>query len=348
MSDKLLMGRRWKPGSRGRSAGMAFLLALGLGLPCPGQHQVTLKSGSMHECRIVGFADGIFTIEFPDGTRRQASQANIASIQFEGGAPSPLPPEFGLIDAPVPESAPPAPAARPAPTSRLKLASNWESRLGRGNLSIGDAARLLSKCGTPQIDLEGKATVIWGNLTYLMPLQEARKILNLGMSQKTPMTCAALPPSSFFHYAFSGNFEDGFNRLYLITDFADQIVGVQLQDNTSRAERWLPPYTDAYSAEWSLYNFANDRRKANPDWLIGFYVCAGSRTIMGYPPRGGPMNPSTDTGVGEGVVRVDSDLVSVNYDRYHFITETKSRERNRLLVAQPVVDLMLYIGQKSR
>jgi len=328
------------------SAILAILLVPWMVLSCAGQHRITLKSGSTHECRILEFENGVFTIEFPDGTHRQAVQANIARIEFDAVEPSALPPEFGLVDAPASEIADFKPEAAVS-MSKLRLASNWESRLGRGNITIRDTARLLSSCGTPMVDLAGKHTTIWGKITYLMPLQEAKKILNLGLSQKTAITCSAFPPSSFFYYAFSGHYEDGFNRLYLITDFADQIVGVQMQDNSSREERWFP-YSDAYSAEWSLYNYVNDRKKANPNWLIGFYVCQGSRTIMGYPPRGGPMNQLGMTGVGEGVIRIDSDLFSITRDRYNYTVDDKSRERNRLLLAQPIVDLMLHIVQKSR
>ena len=162
------------------------------------------------------------------------------------------------------------------------------------------------------------------------------------------MTCAAFAPNSFFYHAFSGSFDEGFNRMYLVTDFADQVVGVQWQDNVSQDRRWFP-YSDSYSQEWSQYNFVGDRRKGNPNWLVGFYVCQGSKAILGYPPRSGTRDENIygATGVNEGVVRVDSDLFSVSKDRWNITSDEKSRERNRLLLAQPIVDLMLYIVQKS-
>jgi len=329
--------------------GVAFLL-MGLlwgGIPCQGQSIVHFRSGPKYECKILEYNNGVFFIELPDGTRKKAGEDYITRIQFVTTTPDTLPAEFGLGDVPNPNSPPPKPAVRIRNSLRLKLASNWQARLPRGDLALGDTARLLSKCGTPQIDLAGQAITLWGKITYLMPLRKAKKILSLGPSSKDPIQCASFPPRSFFFHVFNGSFEDGFKRLFLITDMADQIVGVQLQDNSSRTERWFP-YPQSYSADWSLYNFVQDRKKAKRNWEVGFYVCKGSQRIMGYPPGGAPMNG--ETGVNKGVVRIDSDLFSIARDRYNYIniTRSKSRERVRLILAQPIVDLMLYVVQKSR
>lgn len=332
---------------------------------CSAQSIVTLKSGRTIECTIIEYANGIFHVQMPDGSRRVTSQDNIARIQFNTPSADALPPEFGLSDAPVhtpptnqeyefPAPLTPAPAITPQitpakTTSQLKLASNWQLRLARGNLALKDTARLLARCGTPQIDLLGKEITIWGKVTYLMPMNEARKLLGLGISSRSALTCAAFAPNSFFYHAFSGRYEDGFNRMYIITDFADQVVGIQWQDNSSQDKRWFP-YSDSYSQEWSQYNFVDDRRKGNPNWLIGFYVCQGNKAILGYPPRTSTRDENIygQTGVNTGVVRIDSDLFSITKDRWDMTRDEKSRERNRLLLAQPIVDLMLYIVQQSR
>lgn len=345
------------------SSAWVLVMVFGISI-CNGQSQITLKSGRAIECTVLEYANGIFHFEMPDGSRRVTSQDNIARIVFRAESSTELPPEFGLDDAPpqapptvrepIFPSTPPTPPAvsPPAPPppckSKLKLASNWQLRLARGNLALKDTARLLSRCGTPQIDLEGKPITIWNKVTYLMPIQEAKKQLGLGLSSRNALTCAAFAPNSFFCHAFSGSFDEGFNRIFIITDFADQVVGFQWQDNVSQDRRWFP-YSDSYSQEWSQYNFAGDRRKGNPNWLVGFYVCQGSKAIMGYPPRTGTRDENVygPTGVNEGVVRIDSDLFSVTKDRWDIIIDEKSRERNRLLLAQPIVDLMLYIVQKS-
>jgi len=223
-------------------------------------------------------------------------------------------------------------------------------RLGRGGTSHRDTARLLTGCGTPQVDLDGKAIDLWGPITYLMPLDDARQALSLKTSRKAPVTSSVFPPNSFFFHEFSGNFEDGFTKMFLVTDVADQIVAVQFQDNSSRPERWFPEYNNNYSTEWSLFNFLSDGKKANSNWQIGYYVCQGGKAVMGYPPRGGSIHPLSGgpTGVNEGVIRVDSDLFSLTRDRWNIVTDAKSRQRVRIYLPQPVVDLMLYVAQEVR
>lgn len=333
-------------------AGLMVLAAV-LGIPGAAGDTMYLKSGKIYTGKILGFNEGAFEMEIEGATRR-APAIYVDRVEFTAPEPPPPAEEMGWTEeVPEPEAAVEPAAAEPAPAAvcsgRLVLTTHWQSRIGRGNISLANTARLLSGCGTPQIDLAAKPIVVWKNVSYLMPLQEAKKSLGLGSSSRSVMTCAAFPADSFFFHAFPGNYEDGFNQLFLITDYANQVVGVQLQDNTSRAERWFPEYSGIYSEEWSLYNFVNDRKKGNSNWLIGFYVCQGSKTIMGYPPRTTPLN--APTGVNEGVVRVDSDLFSITRSQAYYYTSTtdsKSRERNRLLLAQPVVDLMLYIAQKSR
>ena len=342
-------------------AWLAALAAVG-GIPGASGDTVYLKSGKIYSGKVLGFNDGAFEVEI-EGSTRRAPAIYVDRVEFSPAKPAPPPaapaPEFPGPEAEPPAAEPPAaaepppppapPAARAVRSAQLTLTTHWQSRIGRGNISLANTARLLSNCGTPQIDLAAKPIVLWKNVTYLMPLLEAKKALGLGSSSRSVMTCAAFPADSFFFHAFPGNYEDGFNQLFLITDYANQVVGLQWQDNTSRAERWFPEYTGLYSEEWSLYNFVNDRKKGNSNWLVGFYVCQGAKTIMGYPPRTTPIN--APTGINEGVVRVDSDLFSVTRSQAYYYTcttDSKSRERNRLLLAQPIVDLMLYIAQKSR
>ena len=351
MSYNMLAGGRPKTKALARFVWLGLIVFAWSGSTGFGQSILSFQTGETRRCRVLEYANGAFVVELPDGSRRTVQQENIARIQFESPISESLPSEFGLADETAPAASAPTPAVSTITTnsSRLVLVSQWQSRLGRGNLSLGDAAHLLSKCGTPQVDLVGKNIAVWNNITYLMPVQEAKKRLNLGISTRSAMTCAAFPPDSFFFHEFSGNYEDGFKRLYLITDYADQVVGVQLQDNTSKAERWFP-YTGSYSADWGLYNFVNNRKKANSNWMVGVYVCKGGQAIMGYPPSQVMMQQAAagQAGANEGVIRVDTELFSITRDRYNILTDEKSRERVRLLLAQPVVDLMLYVVQQAR
>jgi len=327
--------------------GCVVVVLLGLAWGAPrsfAQSILHLKSGATHECTVLEYNQGVFTIELPNGKKKQAKQEVIDRIIFEAMVPEVLDAEFGLQDVPRPKPpvSKPKRAPRPKKTAELKLASNWEIRFERDDIAIRDTARLLSKCGTPQVNLKGTNIVIWEQVTYLMPLREAKKALGLTRETKKPLECAIFPPRSFFSHAFKGNFDDGFDQLFLITDFQDQVVGVQLQSNNSRTERWFPHYTSNYSTEWSLYNFVQGLKKSNPKWEVGVLVSRNDQSIIGHPPldRTVMVNP--------GIIRIDSDLFTITRDRFGLIRSQKSRARTSLLLAQPIVDLMLYIVQNSQ
>lgn len=343
---------------------LAILLMLGLSATAWGQHRITFKSGVVHECSIVGFENGIFTVQLANGVKASTSQANITRIEFDVVQLPSVPPEFSRVETTAPAPATPAapvprpvvapppppkppPAAPPRPGIHLTMASHWQHRLGRGTIAHRDAARLLAKCGSPKLDPRWKDITLWGKVTYLMPVEEAKALLGLGRSSRKNLSCALFPPSSFFAHEFSGHFEDGMTRLTLLTDFDDQVVAVQLSDSTTRPDRWLR-YPDAYSADWSLYNLVYDGRKGNSTWEVGFYVARGTQRIRGYPPGSPGMVVNQPVEGNEGVIRIDSDLYSFKKNQWGLVEEERSRERVRLLLAQPVVDLMLYIIQQSR
>lgn len=349
-----------------RVAVMVLAALPGLAVAGGAPSLIHFKSGATYEGEILGFENGIFRVQLSNGSRVQTRQENILKIEFVEPAARAIPPEFEMMapaavpapTAPVappaspaaPVAAAPAPAKRIAPSTRLVLGSHWQMRLGRGNTSHRDVAHLLSGCGTPQVDLDGKAIDLWGSVTYLMPLDDARQALSLKASRKTPVTSSVFPPNSFFYHEFSGNFEDGFTKMFIVTDMDDQIVAVQFLDNSSRPDRWFPEYNNNYSTDWSLFNFLSDGKKANSNWQIGYYVCQGDKAVMGYPPRGGAIHPLSGgpTGVNERVIRVDSDLFSLTRDRWNIVTDAKSRQRVRIYLPQPVVDLMLYVAQEVR
>lgn len=343
---------------------LAILLMLGLSATAWGQHRITFKSGVVHECSILGFENGIFTVQLANGVKASTSQGNIARIEFDVVKLPAVPPEFSRVEptasAPVTPSAPVTrpvvtptplpkrpPAAPPRPGIQLTMTSHWQHRLGRGDIAHRDAARLLAKCGSPKLDPHWKDITLWGKVTYLMPVEEAKALLELGRSSRKNLSCSLFPPSSFFAHEFSGHFEDDMTRLTLVTDFDDQVVAVQLSDSKTQTDRWLR-YPDAYSADWSLYNLVSDGRKGNSTWEVGFYVTRGTQRILGYPPGSLGMVVNQPVEGNDGVIRIDSDLYSFKKNRWGLVEDGRSRERARLYLAQPVVDLMLYIIQQSR
>ncbi|PYJ52490.1 MAG: hypothetical protein DME87_00045 [Verrucomicrobia bacterium] len=64
------------------------------------------------------------------------------------------------------------------------------------------------------------------------------------------------PRDSFSSYAFDGSFDGEYNRLYLVTDCADQVASIRLVcEKPTRSG-------SGASTDWYCYNFVNYRVKA--------------------------------------------------------------------------------------
>jgi len=174
-------------------------------------------------------------------------------------APPPLPPP------PVPET--PAPEAPPAKEPRITLAQNWSATGRSGELVRKDLAKLFGDFGSPSERVEGDPTIeVYPGVTFLMPLNEARKKLQLdtGVGSKTKIGTPGFPQGSFTAHGFAGVFLGGFTRLFLVTDNADQVVSVLLVEENTRTR--VPNTTD--SSGYHTYNFISGRTKGTNDLAI--------------------------------------------------------------------------------
>jgi len=309
------------------------------------QDRLHMKSGSTYECEIIEYANGVFLVRMPDGSRQKASAARIAAIKFDRGsedfepAPSDWSPEPGASDDKDEDKS----ESEVSGGDVLELSPHWDKRLRKGSLAVRDAAKLLAYCAKAEIDEDGHPDIIiWEDIPYLAPLEDVKEQLGLGLASRRAVNSPIFPPDSFFCYSFDGNFEEGFDELLIVCDKADQVVAIQLVDDSPPSEMWFD-WRDNYSEDWSVYNFVNDRKKGNPNWQVGFYVCQGKNKIFGYPPRDMPMHAADAARANPKVIRIDSELCSRRKNHY----EMKSRERVRLFLPQPIANIMMYVARHA-
>ena len=127
-----------------------------------------------------------------------------------------------------------------SPPVGLQLMRTWGSKsalsAGGGANTMQDLKRLLSAHGQPSTDTSTSGgTVIYKEITYLMPLVEVRKKLGLTrqVGGKARITCAGLP-DGLSYSSFGGVFEEGYTRMDVVTDLAEQVVSIQLVDEGAR------------------------------------------------------------------------------------------------------------------
>jgi hypothetical protein len=233
---------------------------------------------------------------------------------------------------------PAVPAKASASTRKIVLGSGWNSPAQSGELTRKDLATVFSGCGKASEATDGDPSiVVYPDISFLTSLPEVKKKLKLDgvTSSKSKVVCPGIPFDSFWMHVFAGVFVGGFDRLCLITDAADQVISVQLVEDTSRQR--MVDVTDL--AGYHTYNFVSYRVKGSGNLVIKHEVAGG----------------------GRGVVIVESALIDPNDDenlppiksapKASAKTATRARrtgkvlERSRWFVPTAVVNLILRCAE---
>ena len=262
----------------------------------------------------------------------------------EPGAPAPAAPageKPPATSAPMPAA--PAPAApnaalpKSANARKIVLAQNWASAPQTGAMTRKDLAMLFSGQGTAADASAADASIlVYQDIPFLTPLAEARKRLKLDSStpSKAKVTCPGLPFDSFSAYAFSGVFEGGYNRLYLVTDNADQLVSALVVDENSRQR--TRELDDSFG--YHTYNFINNRVKGTNDLIIRHEIATATRpgvvtveSTLIDPNDGAPASSSRPSPRPSSTAKATT----------RTSRDGKVLERSRWFVPVPVVHLIL-------
>ena len=219
----------------------------------------------------------------------------------------------------------------------IVLSNNWQTPLQGGSTSAKELGSLLSPFYQPNTSLTAsKDLIIYEKVHYLMPLEEAKKALGLpsNLTSKAAVAGGGFPRDSLFHYVFDGNFEGQYNKLYLITDKADQVVSVQLvAESPEKSWARYPQESD-----WHVYNFINSRSKAITRLRIGhfmYYQREGWKNWSSYNPTYSDAKPGATP-----VVRIDS--IVVDPGRRGLSSEAKYLEAVRWYVPRPLGELIMH------
>jgi hypothetical protein len=255
------------------------------------------------------------------------------------GIPSPqsMPPAAPTAPVPGVSVAPvrPTPVApKPAEVKKMVLAANWSSPVQGGEMTRKDLATLFGGQGSASESAEGDPSIVlFGEVNFLAPLAVAKKRLQLEGASAfvSKVTCPGLPIGSLTATMFSGVFAGGYNRLYLVTDNAEQVVSILLVDENPRQRS--PEVTDTMG--YHTYNFINGRSKGNNELVIKHQVATegAPRGVVvvestlvdptdGNPPSKGPASNRTTTAARTPKTG-------------------KLMERSRWYVPGPVVNLIL-------
>ncbi|NBV86918.1 MAG: hypothetical protein EBS01_11825 [Verrucomicrobia bacterium] len=108
---------------------------------------------------------------------------------------------------------------------------------------------------------------IYRGIKYLMPFNEARKLLGLSqdVNSKTLVACPGFPFHSLVAYSFHGSFDGGFDTVYIVTDGAMQVVAVEF---TKVSVEKTDIVAREFDKGWVTFDFINTRIKGQTDAAV--------------------------------------------------------------------------------
>ena len=203
-----------------------------------------------------------------------------------------------------------------------------------------DLGALLSPFAKAATDLApSPGLTIFEGVTYLMPLAQAKAALNLRQQvvPKNVVACPGFPVSSLYAYCFDAAIDGHFNKLYLVTDKADQVVAVELLAESPKRDQVDAPNN---ATDWHTYDFINTRVKAITTlWIDHKPFFENKGRWEQYDPKYSSRQPSGET----GLVRIDSLLLDPASTKGY-----KGRGYNwkplkamRLYLPKPMMELIL-------
>ena len=152
----------------------------------------------------------------------------------------------GPAPAPAPSTTPSKASGTNSGAGGIVLSSNWSAPLpessGGHSSEIQDLKALLGPYGTPSDSLAAApGVIIYPGIRYLMPQAEAARLLGAaGITTKSKIACGGFP-DGLSYTAYDGRWEGVFNRLYIVTDLANQVVSLEFVAESSRIPH-TPPW----------------------------------------------------------------------------------------------------------
>jgi hypothetical protein len=256
------------------------------------------------------------TVVVPDGETIPSAGHTQAAPPPAEGDPAALPArgrERELVE--------PEPSADPQ--REPALSSYWQNGARNMSQSTADFIGLLNDFGSGQAKSPPDQNyVLYRKMPYLAPVADLLKTMGNGKVVVEALKAPGLPADSFIGHSVEGFF-DGFSRITLVADRKGQLVAVQLSDRSDKEpwlrDKWWNGYSKRveYSDRWRLINLLEGRMKGSSAWQMGYGLV-----------------------LTDGVLRIDSEMVS-GPD-----WQSRSKERHRTYLPQPVVDLLLQMVAK--
>ena len=192
----------------------------------------------------------------------------------------------------------------------LSLPPGWNNVLEKGTLVLDELQQLLNGRGNAAVDLGPHPDiVIYKDVHYLDSFNDAcAKFGKTAAPQTVQVTTPGFPERSFTYYVLDGVFDDGYTKLLIVVDLKKQVVAIEFADDAMNQ-----PGGSTWGGNGKVCDFVRLRMKGVTNWGVFHEVKKSGRGRS-------------------SCLIIDSLLVG----------EHKNRQRTRLFLPQPIVNLILF------
>jgi len=211
---------------------------------------------------------------------------------------------------------PPARAPQTSTAVGLRLAPGWNVPAHAGSAAMRELGVLIGARGTAAVNLApDPSLMILEKTPYLMPARDLARMWSAELPPGRPLLHPAFPSRSLNAFALEREIQPPYPISIILTDSDQSVVGVQFEDERPREGPVLP--VALFAEQWTVYDLVGLRARDRDDLRVAFRVRSGDR-----------------------VLQVESELAEVDDTRPGGIG--RSLYRSKLILAQPVVDLMIF------
>lgn len=249
---------------------------------------------------------------------------------------------FGFVSSALLLFAMPVVNAQTAPSTSTQsgakcivLKPGWDTPMQGGSRTHKDLSVVLNGFATASADVAFVGDIdLFQGVKYLMPLEDAVKVL--GIKQRSPsakrVVCPGFPRDTLNYVSYDGLFDGAFNRIDIVTDMANQVVTLQIVDETPKDAG------DSSDTEGeNTYNFVGYRVKAVTSMKVRFRPDVYSKTFDRW--RKIENWSSSPKGDMPKVLRVESYLLERSNRRLETV---------RWFVPRPFANLIFHCIKKAQ
>ena len=212
---------------------------------------------------------------------------------------------------------PPRPRAPQIPTAvGLRLAPGWNTPTTADSAAMRELLSLIGARGAAAVNLApDPALEILERTPYLMSARDLARSWNVALPEGRPLLHPAFPGRSLKAFVIEREVQAPYPVSIILTDSDQSVIGIQFEDERPRERPTLP--AALFAEQWTVYDLVGLRKRERDDLRIAFRVRSGNR-----------------------VLQIESELAERDDARPEGLG--RSLYRAKLILAQPIVDLMIF------